>query len=106
MIGPKKSNAKSVRMTDEVLAYVNAFDGDGFNDKFERLVLFCQKSEDERRRMIEYYDGCIADKRALLSNLRRMGETLHQVDSYLTAISAWLETAVMTGDIYVPDDAD
>lgn len=37
----KKTNLKSVRISDEVLTYIENFEGNGFNQKFENLVLFC-----------------------------------------------------------------
>ena len=37
----KKNNLKSIRLSDQVMDYVINFEGDGFNQKFENLVLFC-----------------------------------------------------------------
>lgn len=37
----KKCNLKSVRLSNEVMDYVVNFQGEGFNQKFENLVLFC-----------------------------------------------------------------
>ena len=39
----KKNNLKSVRLSDQVMDYVINFEGDGFNQKFENLVLFCME---------------------------------------------------------------
>jgi len=36
----KKNNLKSVRLSDQVMDYVINFEGDGFNQKFENLVLY------------------------------------------------------------------
>ena len=55
----KKNNLKSVRLSDEVLSYVESFEGEGFNQKFENLVLFCMKEEDQKRRNIENLDYLI-----------------------------------------------
>jgi len=41
----RKEIAKSIRMTEEVFKYVEGFHGNGFNEKFENLVLFCLKEE-------------------------------------------------------------
>lgn len=49
----KKTNMKSVRLSDEVLEYVENFEGNGFNQKFENLVLFCMKEEDQKRKRIK-----------------------------------------------------
>ena len=61
----KKTNMKSVRLSDEVLEYVESFEGDGFNQKFENLVLFCMK----KRRTIEDYDHMIKLKYRKLNAL-------------------------------------
>ena len=45
----KKNNFKSVRMSDQVMDYVINFEGDGFNQKFENLVLFCMEQEETRK---------------------------------------------------------
>ena len=55
----KKTNMKSVRLSDEVLEYVENFEGNGFNQKFENLVLFCMKEEDQKRKNVEYLDDMI-----------------------------------------------
>lgn len=65
----KKTNMKSVRLSDEVLEYVESFEGDGFNQKFENLVLFCMKTEKQKRRMIEDYDHMIKLKYRKLNAL-------------------------------------
>ena len=65
----KKTNMKSVRLSDEVLEYVENFEGDGFNQKFENLVLFCMKTEKQKRRTIEDYDHMIKLKYRKLNAL-------------------------------------
>ena len=40
-----KSISKSVRMTPTVFNIVDKFEGSGFNEKFENLVLFCLQEE-------------------------------------------------------------
>lgn len=49
-----KSNQKSIRMTDEVLAFVEKQKGEGFNQKFENLVLkFKNEEKDLDKRLKE-----------------------------------------------------
>lgn len=57
MLNNKKSIMKSVRLTEEVYNYVDNFEGDGFNQKLENLVLFCMKKEDTLRDRISYYEN-------------------------------------------------
>nr|WP_294678908.1 hypothetical protein [uncultured Blautia sp.] len=58
----KKVNLKSVRLSDEVLSYVENFEGNGFNQKFENLVLFCMKEEKNKRAYLEDLDQLISLK--------------------------------------------
>lgn len=48
-----KNNQKCIRMSDEVLQYIEGFEGNGFNEKFENLVSFCMKEEDRKRAVLE-----------------------------------------------------
>ena len=38
-VASKKNIAKSVRISDEVFAYIDAAPGKGFNEKFENIIL-------------------------------------------------------------------
>lgn len=55
----KKNVAKSVRMTDEVFNYVDSFEGNGFNEKFENLVLTMFKTENELKRRISEHEALL-----------------------------------------------
>ena len=44
----KKNNLKSVRISDEVMQYILNFEGEGFNQKLENLVLYCMKEHVEK----------------------------------------------------------
>lgn len=58
----KKGNSKSIRLSDEVLAYIESYEGKGFNEKFENIILFAMKTEGERKKRVEYLDRQIAEK--------------------------------------------
>ena len=45
MYKQKKEIQRSIRMTKEIDEYIQNFEGDGFNDKLEKLVLFCIANE-------------------------------------------------------------
>lgn len=62
----KKEVQKSVRMTNEVAAYVEQMPGEGFNRKFENLVLAFKRAEPERLRKIANYDELIEKKKRQL----------------------------------------
>ena len=52
----KKVNLKSVRLSDHVMDYVINFEGEGFNQKFENLVLFCMEQEESKKQRITLLD--------------------------------------------------
>lgn len=59
----KKSNSKSIRVSDKVMNYILGYRGAGFNEKFENIILDAMESEDERIRTLEMYDKSIEDVR-------------------------------------------
>lgn len=72
----KKNNAKSIRLSDKVLNYIQAYRGSGFNEKFENIILDAMESEDERLRTLERYQEEIEDVKEkyflLCDKLRRL----------------------------------
>lgn len=80
-----KCNLKSIRMTDEVLRYVNNFEGNGFNEKFENLVLWCMKTEDQRRAKLAYYDTEIKRASDVLDDFERLGRYLCDLENHLSS---------------------
>ena len=81
-----KNNAKSVRMTDEVLRYVESIDGKGFNEKFENMVIFAMKTEKDREHHIAILDDEIARKRDMLYKLRQMEDKLVWIQRSLNGL--------------------
>ncbi|WP_095176005.1 MULTISPECIES: hypothetical protein [Blautia] len=81
-----KNNAKSVRMTDAVLAYVESMDGKGFNEKFENMVLYAMKTEKDREHHIAILDDEIARKRDMLYKLRQMEDKLVWIQRTLNSL--------------------
>lgn len=70
-----KNISKSVRLTNEVYEYVNDFNGEGFNEKFENIVIFCMKSEAERKKKLDSIDRLIKSRSEELANINSELET-------------------------------
>lgn len=66
-----KNIAKSVRLSNEVYEYVSEFKGNGFNEKFENLVLFCMKTEIERKKRLDEIEKLIKSRSEELANINR-----------------------------------
>lgn len=60
-----KSVAKSVRMTEEVYGYISGYRGNGFNEKFENIILDAMIGESSRKRSLALLDTQIADQRKI-----------------------------------------
>ena len=75
----KKNNFKSVRMSDQVMDYVINFEGDGFNQKFENLVLFCMEQEETRKQKIAFLNQQIAKQYKELDALRKISSEIGDV---------------------------
>lgn len=79
----KKNNLKSVRLSDQVMDYVINFKGDGFNQKFENLVLFCMEQEETQKQKIAFLDQQIVKQYKKLDALRQLTSKISDVSEAL-----------------------
>lgn len=49
-----KKIAKSIRLSDEVYGYIMEMPGNGFNEKFENIILEAKKEESARKERLAY----------------------------------------------------
>ena len=80
----KKVNLKSVRLSDQVMDYVINFEGEGFNQKFENLVLFCMEQEESKKQRITLLDQQIAKQYKKLDALQQLSSEIGDVRRALT----------------------
>ena len=80
----KKNNLKSVRLSDQVMNYVINFEGDGFNQKFENLVLFCMEQEETKKQKIAFLDQQIVKQYKKLDAFRQLTSEIGDVRRALT----------------------
>ena len=80
----KKTNMKSVRLSDQVMDYVINFEGEGFNQKFENLVLFCMEQEESKKQRIILLDQQIAKQYKKLYILQQLSSQIGDVRRALT----------------------
>lgn len=52
MAGSKKNISKSIRISEEVFAYIDKSPGKGFNEKFENIILEAKQTEAERKKRL------------------------------------------------------
>ena len=82
----KKNNLKFVRLSDQVMDYVINFEGDGFNQKFENLVLFCMEQEETKKQKIAFLDQQIVKQYKKLNALRQLTSKISDVSEALLAL--------------------
>lgn len=75
-----KCNNKSIRLTDRVYNYIINYRGDGFNQKFENIIIDAMESEKKRNKEIYLLDDCINDRRIELDNLNKKLMKLNKID--------------------------
>lgn len=101
----KKNNLKSVRLSDYVMDYVINFEGDGFNQKFENLVLFCMEQEETRKQKIAFLDQQIVKQykkldalRQLISKISAVSEALLDLEWRTNDLSALMDELLENKD--------
>ena len=74
-----KNIQKSIRITEKVAEYIEQQNGEGFNEKFCNMVMYCMEKEAELKRQeklyknrLEQYNIEIYKKQAVLDKLRRI----------------------------------
>ena len=101
----KKTNMKSVRLSDQVMDYVINFEGDGFNQKFENLVLFCMEQEETKKQKIAFLDQQIVKQykkldalRQLISKISAVSEALLDLEWRTNDLSALMDELLENKD--------
>ena len=74
----KKSINKSIRLSPKVYNYIDSHPGNGFNEKFENIILEAMEFEDDRKRRMEYLDEKINMKLEQISVLEDKIKSLNE----------------------------
>lgn len=82
----KKSINKSIRLSPKVYNYIDSYPGNGFNEKFENIILESMEFEDERKQRLEYLDERINMKLEQISVIEDKIKALN--DFLLVAVRA------------------
>lgn len=102
-----KSISKSVRMTPAVFDMVDKFEGNGFNEKFENLVLFCLKEESNIRTAIKekkaLYDRQVAMRVKEIESLDKQINSKREVLESLKQVTVKANDLIRTIDKITTD---
>lgn len=74
-----KNNQKCVRMSDDILNIVMSYKGEGFNDKFENLVIDYKKSVPEREKYLKNLNIQIDEK---LKDLKKLEDRFRGLKNF------------------------
>lgn len=88
-----KEHSKSIRMTNTVKDFVEQHDGNGFNEKFENIVLYCMKKLPDIKAEIkvnEKYltelEDKISKKQTILNNLNNITYSIDRLENEIKRI--------------------
>ena len=105
-----KSVSKSIRLTEEVFTYIDGYQGEGFNQKFENIILNAMCTEQQRKKRIKELDKRIAEREEVLRKLfddissfeylnREVNYITRQVDVMRKRVSQMNAAASDPGDL-------
>ncbi|MGB8452401.1 MAG: hypothetical protein WCD89_08720 [Anaerocolumna sp.] len=81
-----KKNSKSIRLSNKVMGYIESYNGNGFNEKFENIILFAMETEKERISWIGHLDEQIKNKQIQLSDYETKFYKMQGVNRTITDI--------------------
>jgi DNA anti-recombination protein RmuC len=94
-----KNNQKCVRLSDETLQKIEAWDGNGFNQKLENMIEFCfnrrAKEIEKVNRLIKRRDDLAAE----VEQLAKVKQTVHALNSYQKEIEKYIKSAPVPGQM-------
>ena len=66
-----KNISKSIRLSKKVFDYIDSFEGDGFNQKFENIIIFAMEHEKEYTKKIKELDYILSLRNDELSDINQ-----------------------------------
>ena len=90
-----KEIRKSLRLSEDVVNYINSFPGESFSRKFENVVISC-KDRDERlkRAELEELQKQIEDTKDFIEEVVNLREITQRADRELSRLSEELSQSV------------
>lgn len=86
-MGVKKSIQKSVRLSSDVMAYIEQSPGEGFNQKFEKIILRAKREEPELKARLARYDELLNQRAAQLNTVSDLESDLHRFRTLIAELS-------------------
>lgn len=94
----KKDISKSIRLTQEVYDYIDEAAGNGFNEKFENIILEAKAQESERKKRLAELEKYIRKKQDELNDLfdeyRYLDEFSDRLFGCSTSLTTWKKICI------------
>ena len=82
-----KNISKSIRLSKKVYDYIDSFEGEGFNQKFENIILFAMEQEEQKRKRVQELDNLISVRSEELTKLNsNLSKARSETRRFLSAI--------------------
>ena len=82
-----KNISKSVRLSKKIYDYIDSFEGEGFNQKFENIILFAMEQEEQKRKRVQELDNLISVRSEELTKLNsNLSAVRSETRRFLSAI--------------------
>ncbi len=78
--------AKSIRVAEDVYAYIERYKGEGFNQKFENIIRDAMQSEEKRKDRIKQLDRQITEQEKKLKASMEKAKKVENVSYQVTRI--------------------
>ena len=95
-----KNIAKSIRLSEEVYAYIDGYRGNGFNEKFENIILDYQKAEKDiqarikaRKKELELWERQVHKAAGTVRRLQNLSWRVDQIMEHLEQIDQSLDVS-------------
>ncbi len=79
--------AKSIRVDQEIFAYIERYKGEGFNEKFENIIRDAMESEKKRLEHIKQLDKQIREQeqklQKIMNEVRKVSDISYQVNNIM-----------------------
>ena len=84
-----KRNNKSIRLNDHIYNYIINYRGDGFNQKFENIIIDARESEKKRKDEIKELDSLIETR---LDAIHKLNNTLLYLLNVESSVNSIIES--------------
>ena len=82
-----KNISKSIRLSKKVYDYIDSYDGDSFNEKFENIILFAMENDKQLEKRVKELDYIISLRNEELNTLNnKLQKARLETSQFLYAI--------------------